>query len=163
MRKVVRRVSPEEWQVWQVLRLEGLLSDPQAFGASYVEEKPYTEQQVRERLENNAVFGAWVEGSIVGTAGFLRAAGAKVQHRGVLFGMYVNQAYRGHGFSKALLVEVVDYAQKLVSQLHCTVVTHNAVAIKLYETHGFRIYGTEPRSLQIEGRFYDEHLMVKNL
>ena len=55
---------------------------------------------------------------------------------------------------------MIAHAKKRVIQLHLTVVTHNRAAVKLYEKNGFRIYGTEPRSLKIGDNFYDEHLMV---
>lgn len=48
-------------------------------------------------------------------------------------------------------------------QLHLMVVTTNQMALKLYQKNGFRIYGTEPRSLKIGDIFYDEHMMVLEL
>ena len=55
---------------------------------------------------------------------------------------------------------VIAYAKKRVRQLHLTVVTTNEGALKLYEKNGFRVYGTEPRSLKVNEHYYDEHLMV---
>ena len=39
----------------------------------------------------------------------------------------------------------------------------NAGAIALYESLGFVTYGVEPCGMQVDGVFYDEHLMVKFL
>lgn len=39
----------------------------------------------------------------------------------------------------------------------------NGGAQRLYESLGFVRFGTEPRSLCVDGRFYDEHHMVKIL
>ena len=55
---------------------------------------------------------------------------------------------------------MIAHAKKRVIQLHLTVVTSNTAAVKLYEKNGFRIYGTEPRSLKISDVFYDEHMMI---
>ena len=38
--------------------------------------------------------------------------------------------------------------------------TTNAPAVALYEHLGFKRYGTEPRSLLVNGRYLDEYLMV---
>jgi len=62
-----------------------------------------------------------------------------------------------------MLEAVILYAQSRVLQLHLTVVTTNLGAIKLYQKHGFKIYGTEPRALKIGDVFFDEHLMVLDL
>ncbi len=63
----------------------------------------------------------------------------------------------------ALLKEVIAHAKNHVKQLHLTVVTTNQVALKLYQKNGFKIYGTEPRSLKIADQYYDEYLMVLEL
>jgi RimJ/RimL family protein N-acetyltransferase len=47
-----------------------------------------------------------------------------------------------------------------VQQVHLSVTTGNAPAVALYEHLGFTHYGTEPRSLLVNGRYLDEHLMV---
>ncbi|MBP6951184.1 MAG: GNAT family N-acetyltransferase [Alphaproteobacteria bacterium] len=59
-----------------------------------------------------------------------------------------------------LVKAVIKHACQSVLQLHCTVITHNISALKLYQRHGFQVYGTEPRSLKVDEKFYDEHLMV---
>jgi len=42
-------------------------------------------------------------------------------------------------------------------------VTQQEVAIRLYQSFGFRIYGTEPETFSRDGQFYDEHLMTLEL
>ena len=74
--------------------------------------------------------------------------------------MYTKPEYRSLGIGDALLKAVIAHAKKVVIQLHLTVVTTNQSALRLYEKNGFRIYGTEPRSLKIGDQFYDEHMMV---
>jgi ribosomal protein S18 acetylase RimI-like enzyme len=69
--------------------------------------------------------------------------------------------YRRQGIGDALLKAVIAYAKDGVMQLHLTVVTTNQMALKLYQKNGFRIYGTEPRSLKIGDIFYDEHMILE--
>ena len=68
--------------------------------------------------------------------------------------------FRHHGIGDALLKMIIKHAAKHVLQLHLTVVTSNQPAIALYQKNGFKIYGTEPRSLKIDTFFYDEHFMI---
>jgi len=60
-----------------------------------------------------------------------------------------------------LISAVLEHAKNKVLQVHCTVVTQNPIAIRLYEQHGFVSYGIEPRALKIGDDFVDEILMIK--
>ncbi|WP_369828156.1 GNAT family N-acetyltransferase [Burkholderia singularis] len=50
-----------------------------------------------------------------------------------------------------------------VVQLLLCVNAENVAAKKLYVSQGFRTFGTEPRAMQINGRFFDEEHMCKQL
>jgi ribosomal protein S18 acetylase RimI-like enzyme len=102
-------------------------------------------------------------GVIDGIAVFAPGRAEKTRHRGNLFSMYVRRASRGRGIGDALVRAVLEAAAEPVLQVHCAVVVGNEPAQRLYERHGFSIYGTEPRALAVGGRFYDEHLMVCTL
>ena len=67
---------------------------------------------------------------------------------------------RGKGLGRAIIAYLLEAAATQVKQVHLSVVTTNAAAVRLYEQLGFRTYGTEPRSLRVGERYYDEHLMV---
>jgi RimJ/RimL family protein N-acetyltransferase len=41
------------------------------------------------------------------------------------------------------------------------VVTTNEAAINCYRKVGFTIYGLEPKSIQVNGSYYDEYLMAR--
>lgn len=84
----------------------------------------------------------------------------KVKHRGILWGMYTKPEYRRHGMASSLIKTIVIHAKNHVKQLHLTCVTINTSAIALYQKQGFKVYGTEPNSLRVGDRFFDEHLMV---
>ena len=77
--------------------------------------------------------------------------------------VYVKPALRGSGAALALLEAAVAHARPEVIQLHLMVGAHNAPAIRLYEKAGFQTYGTDPRCLLVNGRYIDEHMMVRFL
>lgn len=149
-----------EWLAFQALRLDALQMNPEAFGSSYEEEAVMSIGNFKEVYKKCAIFGAFIADSLVGCAGFFIQSPIKMQHRGVLFSLYVEPSCRNKGIASSLVKAVIDHAKKSVLQLHTTVVTSNKSALNLYEKNGFIIYGTEPHSLKINDDFYDEHLMV---
>jgi ribosomal protein S18 acetylase RimI-like enzyme len=89
--------------------------------------------------------------------------GDKLAHRGALWGMYVRPEARGKGLGAALVRRILDDASGQVEQMHLTVVASNGPAQRLYERMGFASYGVEPRSLMIDGSYFDEIMMVRHL
>jgi RimJ/RimL family protein N-acetyltransferase len=62
-----------------------------------------------------------------------------------------------------LFETLIAAARSRVAQLHLAVTTDNEPARRLYERFGFQITGTDPRGLRVEGRFYDDYLMILRL
>lgn len=63
------RLGPEDTSAYRELRLLALRLHPDAFGASYEEESALSDSDFAERLVTGAVFGAWLEGRLIGCAG----------------------------------------------------------------------------------------------
>lgn len=114
--------------------------------------------------DNSFSLGAF-DDTLIGTARFHREEGIKERHRGFVYGVFVVPEERGKGAGKALMQELIAMAmhQEELEQLNLAVVTTNQAAIRLYLSLGFEIYGTVPRALKQDGRYWDEHLMVLHL
>jgi ribosomal protein S18 acetylase RimI-like enzyme len=119
-----------------------------------------SDNEFKKSLKKNKIFGAFISNQLVGCAGFFIHKLSKMRHCGVLFGMYVKSENRNFHIGDELVKTVLAYAKDYVIQVHLTVVKDNLSALKLYEKHGFKIYGTEPCSLKISDQSYDEHLMI---
>ena len=158
-----RRLIASDAEAYRVLRLEGLKDSPESFGATYAEEEARPLTSFTERLEKDFYFGLFDDETLCGTAAFFREGAAKVAHRGKLIGVYLTPSARGVGNASLLIAEVIEEARKHVLQLHLAVIQQNEKARRLYERHGFRIYGEDPRGLKAEGVFYDDYLMVLRL
>ena len=156
----IRQLREQDWTLVKEIRLEALKLHPEFFGGSYEEESLRSDEDFKQHLIKNDIFGAFIENKLVGAAGFFQFTLQKLKHRGTLFGLYVRQENRGQGVADQLIKAVINHARQQVLQLHCTVTIDNKAAINLYQKHGFQIYGTEPRSLKVDKNFYDEHLMV---
>jgi ribosomal protein S18 acetylase RimI-like enzyme len=156
----VRVLGPDDAGTFRALRLEALERHPCAFAAAHDEELGQSAADVAERLAQQAVFGAFVDGALTGVAGFATPALAKKMHKGILWGVYVRAAVRGQGLGRALVTQVIGHARERVEQLHAAVVTGNAVARGLYRDLGFVPYGLEPRALKVGEQYFDQELMV---
>ena len=75
--------------------------------------------------------------------------------------MYVRKEARGAGMADQLIEAFIDHATKHVEQVALTVEAGNARAIRLYERHGFRTVGKMPRSILVDGIYYDELQMFR--
>lgn len=159
----VRRLVEADAAHFRDIRLAGLREAPEAFGSTYEAESGRSVADFAASLARNYVAGAYLDGTLLGVAGFYVLEGPKIAHRGNIWGVYVRPESRGQGVGRALFEHLIAEATTRVEQIHLSVITDNAEAIGLYERVGFRIYGTEPRSLRVDGRYYDEHLMVRML
>jgi ribosomal protein S18 acetylase RimI-like enzyme len=50
-----------------------------------------------------------------------------------------------------------------VRQVLLTVTAGNDTALAMYEAFGFRVYGREPRALLVDGVFFDDLHMVREV
>ena len=157
----IRRLTRDDVEAYRAIRLEALTNHPEAFASSA---EDFVERSVEDHarlLEHLVFLGAVTpEGQLVGIMAF--DAGIKREaHRGWLIQVYVQPQLRGTGCAQALLEAIMAEACREVLQLHLSVASHNEPAIRLYQKAGFTIYGTDPRFQLVNGRFVDEHLMVR--
>lgn len=157
----IRRIGAERVADYRAIRLTALQLDPDAFGSTYEVEAARPLTWFEDATRNLAIFGAYADERIVGMIGFGRHAGAKIQHKGFLWGMFVHPSLRRHGVGAALLHAAIDHASPVVEQITLSVVTTNRSAIALYEKFGFTTYGREIRALKVDGNYADELLMVR--
>jgi RimJ/RimL family protein N-acetyltransferase len=163
----VRRLGPEDSELWATLRREALENHPMAFGASVPEDATTLVMSFRSRASNedSAVFGAFSNDSLVGIVGVYRNPGAKERHKATIWGMYVTAGVRQRGVGERLVRTAVAHARAWhgVQFVHLAVSDAADTARRLYERVGFREWGREPRALRWEGRYTDEAHMILNL
>jgi ribosomal protein S18 acetylase RimI-like enzyme len=148
------------------LRLEALETEPDAFGESAEEHGANSVADVAARLgsdpANHFALGAFVDGALVGSAGFYRSKNLKERHKGHIWGVYVMGAMRGSGVGRSIMSALLARAARVegIEQIGLMVATTQAAAIGLYQSLGFRSFGCEHRALKIGGRYVDEEHMV---
>jgi len=163
----VRRLARDDAAALARLRRESLEREPLAFGSSVDADPHGSEAAFRDSLgrgDEVAVFGAFaVAGELVGMVGIARSPRGKRRHKAGVFGMYVAKPWRRRGLGRLLMEQAIASARGWpdVEEVALSVTTAAPGARQLYESLGFRPWGTEPRAILHEGRYEDEvHLVL---
>ena len=157
----IRRLTRDDVHAYRAIRLEALINHPEAFASSAEDFLERSLEDHENLLHHLVFFGAETpEGALVGIMAFDHGL-KREAHRGWLIQVYVKPEMRGTGCARALLEAIMDEARKDVLQVHLSVASHNEPALRLYQKAGFAIYGTDPRFQLVDGRYVDEHLMVR--
>jgi ribosomal protein S18 acetylase RimI-like enzyme len=114
------------------------------------------EDFVRESVESDvAQFVAVDSGAVVGWADIFPSWPYATQHCGTL-GMGVSVNHRGRGLGKQLLLATIRKAQaKGITRILLQARADNLVAVKLYESVGFKHEALVQRALRFDGVYYD--------
>jgi ribosomal protein S18 acetylase RimI-like enzyme len=164
---LIRRLLPADAAAFLALRLAALRECPSAFSSSYEEEcdTPLAEIEARFAAGGRNLFGAFDGEALVGIAGAGREASLKTRHKGYIRSVYVAPSHRGTGLGKRLFEHALDFACAMegVRQVQLTVTAGNRAAVALYESLGFRVYGREPRALFVDGVYFDDLHMVREV
>jgi RimJ/RimL family protein N-acetyltransferase len=156
----LRPLGPLDAAAYRALRLEGLENSPESFSASFEDEVKHPLAWFEDRLRSSIVYGAFLEGGLVGVAGIRFQTAAKTAHIGLLWGVYVKPRARRRGLSAALARRLIEIARGRVEQIHLAVASSNQPAFRVYAGLGFKQYGLERRALKIGERRHDEILMA---
>ena len=163
---IIRAAKKSDAEAYRVLRLSALENNPEAFGSSYEESQLLDVDYFRNRIPDSAsenlmiVLDSGTE--LLGMMGFMRYDRLKKRHASVISGIYLEPNARGQGFAKKMLAHIMEHAKGLegLRQIQLSVTAGNQAAIKLYESFGFTIWGTEAESSYVGGIYYDQHHMA---
>jgi ribosomal protein S18 acetylase RimI-like enzyme len=158
----VRLLRPDESPRYVALRQRMIADSPWAFAAS-PDDATLDAVQVATLLETkeNIVIIAEVANDLVGCVGVVRERAQKFSHRSRVWGFFVEPAHRGQGIGKALLRQAIRMARSWpgVDYVDLAVSENSPEAYALYKSVGFRAWGREPESTELDGKRYDEIYM----
>jgi len=163
----IRRLTPADAAASQELRLAALQECPTAFGSSYEEERELSPAFIEDRLaprEDRGTFGAFEGTELVGLIALGRERQRKLEHKALIWGMYVAPKARGNGIGRALLLAGLELARSVsaIRQVNLCVNASNSTAIGLYQSVGFEVFGCERGAMIVDGELQDElHMCVQ--
>ncbi|WP_040065919.1 GNAT family N-acetyltransferase [Pseudomonas batumici] len=162
----IRPLSESDAETYRTIRLRAIADSPTAIWPTTEEEQARPVADIEARLRVTAhqiVFGAFAEQALVGIAGLRREPLRQVEHKGLVWGVFVDPAYRRNGVARRLFDAVFVHAKATgVIQIHLCVNTENIRARSFYRSLGFDPFGIESRTLRVGERFYDEeHMMLR--
>lgn len=161
---IIRHSTTSDLHAFRDLRLEALKNHPTAFGSDYEEIflKPieYWEERLKINSAEQAMWFAVQNSNLIGMATIVRGSSKKSVHTANIYGIYVKPEWRRNHIAQRLVRTCLNWAvENGIIVVKLAVVSDNRSAIRCYERCGFTPYGTEPKALNYEGRFYDEYLM----
>ncbi|MBC7972308.1 MAG: GNAT family N-acetyltransferase [Verrucomicrobia bacterium] len=159
----VRVLTLIDAEAYRTVRLSALREQPPAFGSLPEDEPNLTETAARLiESDDRCFFGAFQDEQLIGIVRLSRYAAPNEKHRAYLAGLYVMTPFRRNGCGRALVRKALSRAANTpgIRRVNLTVVTQQEAAIRLYQSLGFQIYGTEQETFSRAGCFYDEHLMT---
>jgi len=164
----VRVLTAADAPAYRAVRLLTLQTDPCAFLTTAPEFAARPLETVAARLEpgaNAVTFGAFLGRELVGILTVTREERPALRHRANVFGVAVLPACRGQGCGDALLRAGVAQVRRWegVTSLHLGVMETQKAARRLYERHGFRVWGTQPDALRVSGQSIGDHHMTLRL
>jgi ribosomal protein S18 acetylase RimI-like enzyme len=166
---LIRALGPDDAAAYRELRVRALREHPDAFGRT-PQEVPTVDvitEHFRQDVgsDQDLTLGAFEGEALLGVAACFRERAAKQRHIAIIFGVYVLPDRRRTGLGRQLVAEVIARARTWTG-LECLwldVTTVNTHARALYASLGFRGVAIKPRVLKVDGRYYDEELMVLDL
>jgi len=164
----IRRLTPADAAAFQEFRLAALQESPTAFGSSYEEELDFSQAFIEDRLaarSDRGPFGAFEGAELVGLIALGRERQRKLEHKALIWGMYVLPKARGNGIGRTLLLSALELARSVlgIRQVNLCVNANNRTAINLYKSVGFEVFGHERGAMLVDGELHDELHMCLHL
>ena len=159
----IRLLTAADAPAYKALRDDMLRCAPTAFTSDYQESLPRSASSYVARFGAPAsgqfflgVFAA--DGQLLGCIGCDRPVGTKERHRALVVGLMVAPHAQRQGWGRQLLAACMATAARApgLEQLLLTVTADNQHALRLYQDAGFRIWGHQPRAIQVDGVHYDK-------
>ena len=153
---MIERLTPAHAPAYRALMLQAYALHPDAFTSSVEERAGLPLAWWQARLDDGPdarerVFGAFEGEQLAGVAGLAFETRQKARHKATLFGMYVPQGQRRHGYGRQLLDAVLACAAARpgLKLVQLTVTEGNRAALELYLRCGFVEFGLEPYAVAV--------------
>lgn len=156
--------DPTDLSRYRAVRLDALRINPEAFAYSFEHEDPQNDEFFRAHLKQAHMFGAFLDGQLVGIGKLAPDSLPKRTYIGFIGSVFVYPEYRGKRIGRILCEQIVQQATELgLTQLELIVTCSQDSAIGLYRALGFVECGRMPTAIRVGDDFFDALYMSKRL
>jgi ribosomal protein S18 acetylase RimI-like enzyme len=154
-------LGPGDWRELRAIRLEALRSEPAAFSSSYEESLAWSQEDWRQRLENDQSVAllARAQNRPIGMVGGYLGSDEGDDSVAMVFGMYVTEEHRGKGIGRLLLASLIDRLSSFPQVTTIRLGVTQDPARRLYESVGFQVVGKAEEGIVVNDRYYEELIM----
>lgn len=169
---IITKLSPDRWEEYKNIKIASIENENLAFSESLEKLKDRTDEEWRKELETLDEEGGillFVEDENSAIAGFAGAhihKNPRLAHNAFLSNLYVKLEFRNQGLGKRLVEERIAVLKRKypeVSNLHCEIVTTQIASIEIHKKMGFLITGEIKDLFKIDGKYYSEYWMQKEI
>jgi len=163
---VYRILQKGDSSIYRKLLLEALLTEPDSYASSHMEESAKGELGFEKLLKagdkNQIAYGAFKGNDLIALVCLGKEDRIKTSHRAELSSLFVQPAYRNLDIGYELVKRIIEYGFAQFPELESirlNVIQRNLEARNLYYKLGFVIYGFEKEYLKTEKGYQDMVLM----
>lgn len=158
------RLTPDDTPRFLALRAAMFEAEAMNFRGAAADDAALSEAAWRDRLARDHVYAVAAGGEWLAVGGLTRVPGQKLDHKGLVWGMYALPTARGTGAAAGILDKLEEAGRAMgLRQLQLTLMADNLRARRVYERHGYELYAIEPDSVRRGDVYADEALMWKRL
>ncbi len=165
----ILRLTAADVAAYRALMLSAYELAPDAFTSTAAERAGEPDawwiKRVADPSGRTAAWGAFEDGSLVGSVAVEFSSKPKTRHKALVIGMYVRADARGKGAGRALMRAALEHcrARGDVAVVQLTVTDGNDAAISLYASLGFRRFGLEPKAIRSGTTYFAKQHMWLDL
>lgn len=159
----IRPLTPADDAAYRRLWVEAMTGHAQSFSTS-LSDTP--DPGIPTRFTDDSfTLGAFQGDELVAITSLQRDRDERLQHKALVYRVFVRRGTQRAGLGKALLREVIERAESVLAlrQLYLKVLASNEPAQRLYAALSFRGYAREPDAVRFGDRYIDEIQMVRFL
>lgn len=156
----IRTLTETDQPCYTQLWCDALVDHDACFRIAY-EDEPLPRIQT-QFSDESFTMGVFDSAKLVATVSVERDMRTKLNHKALLFRMFVHSSMAGKGVGRVLINEAIAKAKSMVGlrQLYLTVLANNHKAIHLYSSLGFERFALEPEAVKINDHYVDELQMA---
>ena len=123
----IQKLDENDWRTFKQIRLRALASDPHVFGSTFERESKNSKAKWRQTLSDadGAIFILFNDSEPIGMTGIAIYGADTTGRTAILWGSWLEPAYRSKGLSKYFYEARLDWAKKH-PQVERVIVTHRA-------------------------------------